>query len=131
VLDKYPQDVKLVHKNFPLSKHKFALKAAKAALAADKQGKFSEFHEKLFENQRSLNDAKVQKIAAELTLDMAQFEKDKNDPAFQKLIVRDTQEARRAGVRGVPTVYINGKLLRSRSLKAFQQMIDLELKKNK
>jgi protein-disulfide isomerase len=131
VLDKYPQEVKLVHKNFPLSKHKFAVKAAKAALAADKQGKFSEFSEKLFENQRSLNDATVQKIATELGLDMAKFEKDKNDPAFQKLIVRDTKEARLAGIRGVPTVYINGKLLRSRSLRAFQQMIDLELQKKK
>ena len=131
MLDKYPQEVKLVHKNFPLSKHKFAVKAAKAALAADKQGKFSEFSKKLFENQRSLNDATVQKIATELGLDMAKFEKDKNDPAFQKLIVRDTKEARLAGVRGVPTVYINGKLLRSRSLMAFQQMIDLELKKTR
>jgi protein-disulfide isomerase len=131
VLEKYPQDVKLVHKNFPLSKHKFAVQAAKAALAADKQGKFSEFNEKLFKNQRSLNDATVQKIATELSLDMARFDKDKNDPAFQKLIVRDTKEARRAGVRGVPAVYINGKLLRSRSLRAFEQMIDAELQKTK
>jgi protein-disulfide isomerase len=129
VLEKYPQDVKLVHKNFPLSKHKFAVQAAKAALAADRQGKFSEFNEKLFKNQRSLNDATVQKIATELSLDMARFDKDKNDPAFQKLIVRDTKEARSAGVRGVPAVYINGKLLRSRSLRAFEQMIDLELQK--
>jgi protein-disulfide isomerase len=131
VLKKYPDEVNLVHKNFPLSKHKFAAKAAKAALAADKQGKFSEFHERLFKNQRGLNDATVQKIATELSLDMAKFEKDKNDPAFQKLIVRDTKEARRAGVRGVPAVYINGKLLRSRSMRAFQQMIDAELQKNK
>ena len=78
-----------------------------------------------------MNDATVQKIATELGLDMAKFEKDKNDPSFQKLIVRDTKEARLAGVRGVPTVYINGKLLRSRSLMAFQQMIDLELKKTR
>ena len=78
-----------------------------------------------------MNDATVQKIATELNLDMAQFNKDKNDPAFQKLIVRDTKEARLAGVRGVPAVYVNGKLLRSRSLRAFQQMIDLELQKNR
>jgi protein-disulfide isomerase len=131
VLKTYPDDVKLVHKNFPLSKHKFAVKAAKAALAADKQEKFSEFHEKLFKNQRGLNDATVQKIATELGLDMAQFDKDKNDPAFQKLIVRDTKEARRAGVRGIPAVYINGKRLQSRSMKGFQQMIDAELQKTK
>jgi protein-disulfide isomerase len=131
VLKKYPDDVKLVHKNFPLAKHKFAVKAAKAALAADKQGKFPEFHEKLFKNQRSLNDATVQKIATELGLDMARFDKDKNDPAFQKLIVRDTKEARRAGIRGIPAIYINGKRLQARSLKAFEQMIDLELQKTR
>jgi protein-disulfide isomerase len=131
VLKKYPDDVKLVHKHFPLAKHKFAVKAAKAVLAADKQGKFSEFHEKLFKNQRGLNDATVQKIATELNLDMARFDKDKKDPAFQKLIVRDTKEARRAGVRGIPAVYINGKRLQSRSLKGFQRMIDAELAKKK
>ncbi len=131
MLEKYPQDVKLVHKNFPLAKHKFAATAAKAALAADKQGKFSEFHEKLFQNQRNLNDATVQKIATELSLDMARFDKDKNDPILQMLITRDTDEARLAGVRGIPAIYINGKLLRNRSLKAFQEMIDLELAKKK
>ncbi len=130
MLKKYPDEVKLVHKHFPLSKHKFAVKAAKAAMAADKQGKFSEFHEKLFKNQRKLNDVTVQKIATELGLDMAQFDKDKNDPAFQKLIVRDTKEARRAGVRGIPAIYINGKLLRSRSLKAFEKMFDAERNKS-
>ncbi len=123
--------MKLVHKNFPLSKHKFATKAAKAALAADKQGKFSEFHKKLFKNQRGLNDATVQKIATELGLDMAKFNEDMKDPALQKLIIRDTKEARLAGVRGIPTIFINGKRLRSRGLKGFQQMIDLELQKNK
>jgi predicted DsbA family dithiol-disulfide isomerase len=123
--------VKLIHKNFPLSSHKFALKAAKAALAADKQEKFSEFNEKLFQNQKNLNDAMVQKIATELGLDMARFDKDKNDPVIQMLIRRDTDEARRAGIRGVPAVFINGKLLRSRSLQAFEQMIDLELKKTR
>jgi len=131
VLEKYPKDVKLVHKNFPLSKHKFAVKAAKAALAADKQGKFSEFHEKLFKNQRNLNDATVQKIATELNLDMAKFNEDMKDPAFQNLIMRDTKEARLAGVRGIPSIFINGKLLQSRGLKGFQQMIDAELQKNK
>jgi protein-disulfide isomerase len=131
VLKKYPDAVKLVHKNFPLSKHKFAVKAAKAALAADKQGKFPEFHEKLFKNQKNMNDAMVQKIATELGLDMAKFNEDKNDPGFQRLITRDTREARLAGVRGVPAIYINGKLLRNRSLKAFQQMIDAEIQKNK
>ena len=130
MLKKYPDDVKLVHKNFPLAKHKFAIKAAKAALAADRQGKYWEFHEKLFKNQKNLNDAMVQKIATELGLDMARFNRDRNDPVLQKLIMRDADEARRAGIRGIPAIFINGKRLRARSLKAFQEMIDIEKKKD-
>lgn len=129
--EKYPTDVKLVHKNFPLSKHKFARKAAAAALAAHKQGKFWEFHEKLFKNQRKLNDAKVQGIARELGLDLQRFNKDMKDPSIQKLITRDLKDARQAGVRSVPTIFINGKRVKSRSLMAFQQMIDAERKKKR
>jgi len=73
VLDKYPKEVKLVFKNFPLSKHKFARKAATAALAAKAQGRFWEFHDELFENHRNLNDVKIQEIAKELGLDLERF----------------------------------------------------------
>ena len=52
VLDKYPDDVKLVVKHFPLPMHKYAQKAATAALAANDQGKFWEFHSKLFKNYK-------------------------------------------------------------------------------
>lgn len=132
MLEKNPKEVKLVFKNFPLTKHRFAIKAATAALAANKQGKFWEFHDRLFENYKNLNDTKIQEIAKELALDMERFNKDMKDPAIQKLIFRDMKDARQAGVRGIPTVFINGKLLRSRrGLRGFQQMIDAELKKSK
>ena len=70
MLERYPKEVKLVAKNFPLARHKFATKAAMAALAANAQGKFWEFHSKLFENYKVINDAKIQDIAGELGLDM-------------------------------------------------------------
>jgi protein-disulfide isomerase len=131
VLEKYPEDVKLVFKNFPLKKHKFARKAAEAALAAHAQGKFWQFHDELFENYRNLNEAKVQEIAKELGLDLERFNRDAKDPAIQKLITRDVKDGQQAGVRSIPTVFINGKLLRNRSLKGFQQMIEAELKKSR
>ena len=131
MLDKYPKDVKLVHKNFPLSKHKFAMKAAAAALAANTQGKFWEFHDRLFKNYKNLNDTKIQEIAKELALDMDRFNKDMKDPAIQKLIIRDVKDAQKAGVRGIPTVFIGGKLLKTRSLQGFQRMIEAELKKTR
>ena len=131
MLGKYPKEVKLVFKNFPLSKHKFAMKAATAALAAKAQGRFWEFHDELFENHRTLNDAKIQDIAKELGLDLERFKKDMKDPAIQKLIIRDVKNGREAGVRSIPTVFINGKLLRNRRLQGFQRMIDAELKRSR
>ena len=59
VLEKNPDKVKLVFKNFPLRNHKFAMPAATAALAAEKQGKFWEFHDLLFKDYNRLNEQKV------------------------------------------------------------------------
>ncbi len=131
VLESYPKEVKLVFKNFPLSKHKFARKAATAALAAKAQGSFWEFHDELFENYKNLSDAKIQEIAKDLDLDLERFNKDMKDPAIQKLIIRDVKNGREIGVRSIPTVFINGKLLKDRRLHGFQRMIDAELKKNR
>ena len=109
--------------------HAFARKAAIAALAAGKQGKFWEVHEKLYANQRELSDTKVEAIAQELGLNMEQFNKDLKDPDIGSLIDRDVNNAHQANVRGTPTIFVNGKLLNQRSLPGFQQAIESELKK--
>lgn len=129
MLDKYPDDVKLVVKHFPLSNHKFAKKAATASLAASAQGKFWEFHSKLFKNYKNINDTKIQNIAKELGLDMEKFNKDMQSPAIKNLIARDVNNGRQIGVRGTPTIFINGKILKNRSLSGFSQMIEAELSK--
>jgi len=131
VLEKYPKEVKLVFKNFPLAQHKFARKAATAALAAKAQGRFWEFHDKLFESYKNLNDAKIQEIAKDLDLDLERFNKDMKDPAIQKLIIRDVKNGREIGVRSIPTVFINGKLLKDRRLQGFKRMINAEVKKSR
>jgi protein-disulfide isomerase len=129
VLDKNPDKVNLVIKHFPLNSHKFARRAAAVALAADRQDKFWEYHKKIFENYRSINEAKVQEIAQEIGLDTARLNKDAKDPAIQQLITRDLLNGRQSGVRGTPTIFVNGKRLSNRSLAGFQQAIDAELKK--
>ena len=129
VLEKYPDDVKVAFKNFPLRNHKFAMKAAIASLAAQGQGKFWEFHDLLFENYNKLNDQKIQDIAVAVDLNLEEYEKMKKDPATQGRVRRDLSDGRRAGVRGTPTVFINGKRLRDRSLQGFQAAIDKQLEK--
>jgi protein-disulfide isomerase len=129
VLEKYPEDVKVVFKNFPLRNHKFAMKAAVAALAADSQGKFWEFHDLLFKNYNKLSDQKIQEIAQAVGLNLEEYEKKKKDPAIEKKVRQDLSDGRRAGVRGTPTIFINGIRLRDRSLKGFQTAIDKQLQK--
>jgi len=129
VLEKNPDRVKLVFKNFPIRNHKFAMEAAIAALAAEKQGKFWEFHDLLFKDYNRLNEQKVKEIAQQLKLDMEKFEKDRKDPQTRAMINRDLAEGNRAGVRGTPTVFINGRLLRNRSMAGFQELIEKALNK--
>jgi protein-disulfide isomerase len=129
VLEKYPQDVKLVFKNFPLRNHKFAEKAAIAALAAGEQGKFWEFHDLLFKNYNKLSDQKIQEIAQAVGLNMEEYEKKKKDPAIERKVRQDFSEGRQAGVRGTPSIFINGIRLRDRSLNGFQAAIDKQLEK--
>jgi len=129
LLEKNKGNVKLVFKNYPLRSHPFAMKAAVAALAAGEQGKFWEFHDRLFKDYNRLSDQKILEIARELGLNEAEFEKDRKAPGLQGKIRQDVLEGRQAGVRGTPTVFINGKLLRRRTPQAFQEAVDRELKK--
>ena len=127
VLEKNPQTVKIVFKNFPIRSHKFAVTAAVAALSADRQGKFWEFHDELFKNYKNLNEEKIQAIALKLKLNKAKFEKDRKDPLLLEQVKHDVNEGIKAGVNGVPTVFVNGRKLRKRSLQGFQELIDKEL----
>jgi len=131
VLDNNPQTVRLVFKNFPLGMHKFARPAAVAAEAAGRQGKFWEMHDLLFANYNQLSEDRIVALAKQVGLDMARFEKDRQDAGVQAAIQRDQQQGSQLGVRGTPTVYVNGRLLRDRSEKGFQQVIDSELAKQK
>ncbi|MCK5416983.1 MAG: thioredoxin domain-containing protein [Desulfobacterales bacterium] len=127
VLEKNPQTVKIVFKNFPIRSHKFAFKAAVAALAADRQGKFWEFHDELFKNHKNLNEKKIEEIASQLKLNKAKFEKDRKDPLLLEKVKHDFNEGIKAGVNAVPMVFINGRKLKKRSLQGFQELIDKEL----
>jgi protein-disulfide isomerase len=132
VLEQYPNDVKLVFKNFPLTRiHKSAMDAAVASLAAFQQNKFWEFHAELFKNYNNLNEEKFVEIAQSLELDMEQFKQDRQNPALSAMVQRDLKDGVEAGVRGTPSIFVNGRMLRQRSLPGFKQIIDEELAKKK
>lgn len=129
VIERNKDTVKLVFKNYPLTNHRYSRKAAAAALAADTKGKYLEFQEALFKNMRKLSDEKVREIAASLGLDADEIEKEMNSKKIQKMISQDIKDANEAGIRGTPTIFINGIQLKNRSLQGFQDIINSQLKK--
>ncbi len=125
MLEKYGNKIKIVFKNYPLPMHPFARQAAVAAQAAFRQGKFKEFHHRLFSQQNSLSQEMIRRLAQDLGLNMETFDRDMNDPAIQAIIMRDMKEGQEAGVPGTPTVFVNGKLVQ----RDIEAVIDADLKK--
>lgn len=128
VVARNKDNVKYVFKNMPLQFHKMADPSHRAAVAAGEQGKFWEFHDKLFALE-TLTDEGINGIAVELNLDLVKFKADMEAPKTRMMINKDLDDAQKAGVTGTPTIFINGRRLQQRSVEGFQQMIDEELAK--
>jgi len=132
VLEAYPTQVKFVYKEFPLTSiHRNALAASKAAVAAQKQGKYWEMHGKLFANFQNLEADAVEKFAAEIGLDVEQWKKDLASPEVDKRVQEDLRLARAIGVRGTPTMFVAGLRVTNRSFEGIKEMIDAALAQQK
>jgi protein-disulfide isomerase len=130
VADAYPHDVRIVWKNQPLPFHQNAMPAAEAAMAAGEQGKFWEFHDKLFTNQQTLDSATYDKYAQELGLNMDKFHAAINGHKFKKQIEEDMAAGSKIGARGTPTFYVNGKVMvGAQPFEALKTRIEDEMKK--
>jgi protein-disulfide isomerase len=129
VLETNSPHVKVVFKQFPLKMHKAAALAAAASLVAHEEGKFWEFHSLMMENFRKLSNEEIANIAKELGFDGKKFHNQIEDIKVLKKIKKDIDEGLAAGVRGVPKIFINGRPLQNRSVKGFQKIIDMEMKR--
>lgn len=130
LLETYPGKVRIAFKHMPLRIHPDAPAAHAAAEAAGRQGKFWEMYDKIFANQRELTPEKFKQYAAELNLDAAQFEKDRNDPAVKAKVDADIKEAEKLGVAGTPAFFINGKYLSgAQPYENFKKLVDEALAK--
>ena len=127
VAAEYPDEVRITFKHYPLRSHEFAIPAAQAAVAAQQQGKFWEFHDRLFEHFNELDEERVQEIVKELKLDAARFEKDRNAAQTQRIIEADRREGYQAGVTGTPAMFINGKKQYRRDMNAIVDTVEREL----
>jgi protein-disulfide isomerase len=126
----FPNDVNFVYKNFPLpaTMHPNAMPAAKAAVAAGKQGKFWEMHDLMFQNARELGYDKLKEYAGKIGVDVARWEKDFASPEVQQQVEKEMAEGRGADVTGTPTFFVNGKRVMNRSFDGFKDMIEAALK---
>jgi len=99
----------LVFRQFPLrSIHPHAESAAEASEAAARQGRFWEMHDLLFRSQLHLEDSDLRRYAERLGLDLTRFDADRGDPAIGARVERDVESGVRSGVRGTPSLFIDG-----------------------
>jgi protein-disulfide isomerase len=111
LLAKYPKNVKLIFKQYPLDTHSQAELAAEAALAAQAQGKFWEMHDKMYENFRVINRARIFMWAAQIGLDTNKLRADLDSGKYKSRVAMEEKQGDDAGVEGTPTFFINGKRL--------------------
>ncbi|MFH0902009.1 MAG: thioredoxin domain-containing protein [Pseudomonadota bacterium] len=128
LLEQYPGKVRVVFKNLALPFHEEAVLAAEAALAAHEQGKFWEMHDLLFSNPRYLSRRQIERYASSIGLDMSRFKDALDSGRFKVQVTADGDEALSAGITGVPTFLVNGRVLvGAQPIEAFKAIIDEEL----
>jgi protein-disulfide isomerase len=101
-------DLKFVFRNFPLRKiHPHAYPAAVATEAAGLQGKFWEMHDLIFENQKTLSNENILRLADSLGLDTERFRNDIQQESLMNKVRKDFESGMRSGVNRTPTFFIN------------------------
>ena len=130
LLKAYPQEVKLIFKEYPLETHSQAYGAATAALAAHKQGKFWAMHDAMFDH-RDLSKPNLIAMAKTAGLDIPRFEKDMESKEVTDAIAKDVEDGERANVEGTPTDLHQWPALQRRDqLQFLKPLIDAELKRS-
>ena len=128
IVNEFGERVRLVVRDFPLSQHADARKAAEAAEAAREQGKYWEYAAVLFRNQSALGVDKLRQYATEVGLDRAKFDASLDSGKFAEKVQRDVMDGHKLGVNGTPTLYINGKRVSDNSYESMKSAIEAALK---
>lgn len=125
---KYGDKVSVTFRHFPLDFHKEAPLAAQAAECAGDQGKFWEYHDQLFANQRALQPADLPTYASAIGLNMAEFQGCLDSGSKKAIVDADLAAGKKVGMSGTPGFYINGEVLSgAQPLPAFVEVIDRQL----
>jgi protein-disulfide isomerase len=125
LLEAYPQRLRFVYKHVPLTQiHPMSNDAALAALAAERQGLFWEYHDRLFQNSRRLDNSLLLVLAEQTGMDLARFDRDRRSLAVLERLQADEKLASTLGVAGLPTLYLNGRLMPTWRYDYLKEQID-------
>ena len=126
IISNYQGRVRLVYKHFPLSFHPNAQKAAESSECASEQGKFWEYHDKLFTNQSNgYSTDKFKQWAVELKLNTKKFNDCLDSGKYASKVQADAQEGAQKGVNGTPATFVSGQLVSGAvPYESFKQIID-------
>jgi protein-disulfide isomerase len=127
VVEGHPGKVRLVYKTYTLPFHTRGEPAARAAFAAEKQGKFWEMEHLLFERQLHLEDADLERYAKQLRLDIPKWKADMDAPDVTARIARDRKLGEDLKLRGTPTIFVNGRELDAEAEEPLEMRVDSEL----
>lgn len=128
IVSEFGDRVRLVVRDFPLSQHANARKAAEAAEAAREQNKYWEYVGVLFRNQSALSIDKLRQYATDLGLDRARFDASLDSGKFAEKVQRDVVDGHKLGINGTPTLYINGKRISDNSYESMKSAIEAALR---
>lgn len=129
LLEAYPDEVRLVYRDFPLASiHPNATPAAIAANCAREQDVFWDYHDKLFKMELGLNTEAYQEYASQLEIDTEEFNECLDSGRYDEEVQADFDFAANLGVRSTPTFFINGiAVVGAQPFEVFQQVIEQEL----
>lgn len=113
VIDEHKDKIRFFYKQFPLSMHPNAEKAARASVAAMRQGKFWEMHHLLFENQTQLSTENIEKFAQSIGLDLAKFRQDRDSEATADFVAKNRKQGEALSLTGTPSIFIDGRKFES------------------
>lgn len=126
----YPTQVRWVYRHMPLPFHAQARPAAIAAVCAEEQDRFWDYHERLFSNQSELSSEAFGRLADEVGLDRSAFDTCIAGSDAADRVDRDMRDAERAGATATPSFNVNGiQFSGARSLEAFVEVVEQELER--
>jgi protein-disulfide isomerase len=126
---RYGNKIKVVHRDFPIdNSHPQARRAAEGARCANEQGKFWNYHDKLYATNLTSDPNQLSALAKETGLDVALFDRCLASGQYKAAVQKDLEQGKQLGVTATPAFFINGRLIvGAQPLETFTRIIDEEL----